>query len=259
MYLLYLDESGTHGASPVFILGGLAVHERDAWHLQNRLEAVLSSNLPTGFIPQDFELHAADIKSPRKATVKRPESEWRPIPLDTRLRVIRATYAALARYRPDPAHPVAFFGAVIERTFADWEERAYEEVLHKFDELLTRQGHALGGRHEAGIVIHDRAIWEQNVQRRADRWRHVAGRIGTLTHLADVPFFTDSKSSRLVQASDFISWALWRYYGAHPTDETRMRGLWPRFDAAAGTMHGLIHVSRHFRACVCPPCQSRRS
>jgi hypothetical protein len=47
-YLLYLDESGTHGGSPVFILGGIAVHERDAWHLQNRLDGVLTRNLPPG-------------------------------------------------------------------------------------------------------------------------------------------------------------------------------------------------------------------
>jgi hypothetical protein len=257
-YLLYLDESGTHGSSPVFILAGIAVHERDAWHLQNRLDGVLSSNLPSGFIPQDLELHAADIKSPRRATRKRRASEWLPVPLDVRLRVLRATYVALARYRSlDPDHPVALFGAVIDKRYADYEERAYEEVLHKFDELLTRQAHKLGGNHEAGIVIHDRAVLERDVQNRANQWRHLAGRIGTLTHLADVPFFADSKASRLIQASDFVTWALWRFYGLPSPDDSRVRRLWSMFDADRGVMHGLIHVSRGFRRCKCPPCLSR--
>ena len=40
--LLYLDASGTHGASPVFILAGVAVHEEDPHHLQGRFAAPLS-------------------------------------------------------------------------------------------------------------------------------------------------------------------------------------------------------------------------
>jgi hypothetical protein len=257
-YLLYLDESGTHGGSPVFILAGIAVHERDAWHLQNSLDGVLTRKLPAGFNPQDFELHAADIKSPRRATLKRKASEWGPIPVADRLAILTETYAALARYRSlDSAHPLALFGAVIDKRYADFEERAYEEVLHKFDELMTRQGNA-SGRHEAGIVIHDQALLERRIQMRADRWRHLPGRIGTLTHLADVPLFADSRASRLIQGSDFVTWALWRYYGPATSDESRIRQLWDRFDADRGVMHGLIHVSRNFRTCKCPPCVSRR-
>jgi hypothetical protein len=30
VYLLFVDESGTHGGSPVFVLGGAAIHEDDA-------------------------------------------------------------------------------------------------------------------------------------------------------------------------------------------------------------------------------------
>jgi hypothetical protein len=226
--------------------------------LQNRLDAVLTSHLPAGFSPQDFELHAADLKTPRRATSKRRASEWLPIPLGIRLGVLSGVYSALATYRPlDAAHPVVLFGAVVDREYVDCEERAYEEVLNKFDELLTRQGNQ-SGVHEAGIVIHDKAGLERMVQGRADKWRHYSGRIGLLTHLADVPFFADSRASRLIQASDFVTWALWRYYGLSPSDEGRMRDLWKLFDADAGVMHGLIHVSHQHRVCTCPPCRSRR-
>jgi hypothetical protein len=46
-----------------------------------------------------------------------------------------------------------FFGAVIDQAYTDREQRDYEEVLHKFDEMLTRQASALGA-----IAIHDRRI-----------------------------------------------------------------------------------------------------
>ena len=36
MYLCFVDESGAHGESPVFVVGGIIIHELDAWHLQRR-------------------------------------------------------------------------------------------------------------------------------------------------------------------------------------------------------------------------------
>jgi Protein of unknown function (DUF3800) len=260
VYLLYLDESGTHGNSTIFVLAGLAVHERDAWHLQNRIERVLTRRLPPGLVPQDFELHAADMKSPRRATAKRAASEWLQVPIPVRMRIMSETYAAITTYQAiDPDHPVALFGAVVARDGrSGYEERAYEEVLHKFDELLTRQAHRLGTGHETGIVIHDRRVVERAVQRRTERWRHVRGRLGTLTHLADVPFFADSRASRLLQAADFVNWALQRFYGPL-AEERRVQRLWSHFDADRGVMHGLIHVHRGYRTCACPPCVSRRT
>lgn len=65
LYLLYLDESGTHGGSPAYFLGGLAIHEHDVYHLQQRLETMLQAKLPAGYAAPDFELHGAEIKSPQ--------------------------------------------------------------------------------------------------------------------------------------------------------------------------------------------------
>jgi hypothetical protein len=261
VYLLYLDESGTHGGSPVFVLAGVAVHEQDAWHFQQRLDGVLATHLPRGLNPLAFELHAADIKSPRRAIPgRRGASEWVSISGDVRFRVLRAVRSAIGSYGPlDPQYPFALFGAVVDRaSYADYEERAYEEVLNKFDELLTRQARA-SGVHQRGIVVHDKAVLERDVQDRADMWRHMRGRIGRLTHLADVPLFADSRASRLIQASDYVAWALWRHYVIGSADEWS-RDLWPRVDSVGGVMHGLIHVTPAFRAgCACRPCASRRA
>jgi hypothetical protein len=259
VYLLYLDESGTHGGSPAFILAGLALHEQDAWYLQQKLNGVLARKLPKGVKPHDLELHAAEIKSPvRIVKGVKKVSPWAQVPYGTRLDIMEATVRAIRNYRcRDAELPYALFGAVIDRSYKDREERAYEEVLHKFDEMLTRQGHS-SGKHERGIVIHDRRVIERDVQSWVATWRHVAGRIGKLTHFTDVPLFADSRASRLIQAADFVSWGLWRYYG--PTqEETWIKSLWSQFDRADGKMHGLIHVVPGFNqgACTCPPCASR--
>jgi len=264
MYLLYLDESGTHGGSPALVLAGLAIHEHDAAPLQWKLERVLARRLPKGLSPLDFELHAAEMKTPiRIKKGVKVVSKWAQVPYDTRLDTIAATYRAIADFKSrDASYPCALFGAVIDRSYKDKEERAYEQVLHRFDEMLTRQGYAAGtnGAHERGLVIHDRRVIERDVQMWTNTWRNVSGRIGRLTHFTDVPLFADSKASRLIQAADFVAWSLWRYYGP-ANDESRARQIWSRFDNADGVMHGLIHMAPGFKqgACKCPPCDSRLS
>lgn len=255
MYLLYLDESGTQAGSPVFVLAGIAVQEQDVWHLQQRLDKMLQRKLPQGLDPQEFELHAAEIKSPIK---KKSKSNWAQVPLARRLEVLRATFGAVSGYEAlDSRLPFRLFGAVVDQSYSDREQRAYEEVLHKFDEMLTRQA-SVTGIHERGIVIHDRRVLERDVQAWVSLWRRVAGRIGRLTHIVDVPLFADSQASRLIQAADFVAWGLNRSYG-DLKDSSWIKALWPKFDNSDGVMHGLIHVRPNYRSCTCPPCASRNT
>jgi hypothetical protein len=257
MYLLYLDESGTHAGSPALVLAGLAVHEQDAWHLQQAIDTMLARSLPQGLDPAEFELHATDLKSPVKKGGGR--SNWAQVSYGSRLNIMSQTFRVLASFKEtDSKFPFALFGAVVDRSYADREKRSYEEVLNKFDEMLNRQGMP-HGRHERGMVIHDRHLLERDVQVWTAAWRHVAGRIGKLTHFTDVPMFADSRASRLIQAADFVAWGLYRYYG-DAKDDRWMRPVWNRFDNAGGQMHGLIHVSPGFKngMCTCPPCSSRR-
>ena len=63
MYLCFVDESGTHGSSPVLVVGGIIVHEEDAWHLQQRLDSFLFNKLhPLRHDHTDFELHATELR-----------------------------------------------------------------------------------------------------------------------------------------------------------------------------------------------------
>jgi Protein of unknown function (DUF3800) len=155
----------------------------------------------------------------------------------------------------DPKYPCTLFGAVVDRHYSDYKQRAYEEILHRFDEMLGR-----GGEHRRGIVVHDESNVEKSVQAWTQRWREVAGRIpGTLGHIVDVPLFADSKASRMIQAADLVTFGLWRYYGLSSPDTTWIDYLWPCFDGVEGRMHGVVHVNPGFRKgrCGCPPCQAR--
>ena len=270
MYLLFLDESGTHGNAPVFVLGGVAVHERDAPHLAKRVESNLTYRLAAlGLNARDFELHATNLKS--------GSEEWSSVTGRLRAAILGSTYHSIASYQcMDPKNPVVMFGAVVDHRYGDREERAYDLVLNKFDEMLDWSMRSGAGRH-SGLVVHDRRVVDTPLRRRpssassrsisAERriqewtrdWQEVAGRVGKLHNLADVPFFADSKASRLVQIADFVSWALWRYYGVASRDDRWVRDLWSHFHNSDGNMHGLIHVSPDFarRACSCPPCRSR--
>lgn len=257
MYLLYLDESGTHGGSPAYLLAGIAIHEHDVYHVQQRLETMLQAKLPDGFAAIDFELHGAEIKSPQNR--KRP-SPWEAFDYGLRLDVLRGAYSSIADYTPvDERYPCVLFGAVVDRHYRDRKQRAYEEVLHRFDEMLRRRGAEMGER-QRGIVIHDETHIEANIQAWTNRWREVEGRIpGELNHIVDVPLFADSRASRCIQAADMVAFALWRYYGLPTSDTTWVDVLWDQFDSDGVRMHGLVHVTPEFRtgACGCPPCQRR--
>ena len=168
------------------------------------------------------------------------------------------TYDALKTFAPlDDAHPPALFGVVVDRRWPDHTRTAYESVLTDFDAMLRRLGDELG-QPQTGFVIHDRNSLELDVQRAVADWRQVAGRLGALNHLADVPVFADSHVSRLIQAPDFVCWALWRYYALPDQDERWIERLWDLFDSDGGVMNGLTHLSPQFSQCPCPPCSSRR-
>lgn len=262
--MLFLDESGTHGGSSAFIVSGVAVQEDDAHSLQGKLDSFLQRKLstpPLSLNAQKFELHATDIKS--------HSGEWNLVPPKTRWEILHGTFDTIARFKPnwDP-FPMALFGAVVDRqkipNRKEREKYAYELVLNKFDAFLRFINRTPA--RQSGLVIHDqrvihggKRVWtdERAIQEWTRDWREAAGRVGRLHHLADVPVFADSQASRLIQAADFISWALNRYYLRN--DDVWLSKILANFHADSEIMHGLIHVSRDYATgtCTCPPCKNR--
>ena len=254
MFVLFLDESGTHGASDLFVLAGAAVEENEAALVRARPDDAAAEVARLGLDPRDYELHGTELLNPRSS------SRWAGVPRDVREAVLREAYAAAASRADDEgaARPLALCGAVVSKAYEDYEKRAYALVLKKFETMLTRGYRATGMRHH-GMVIHDEHVVEARLQDWTTHWRDVAGTLGPLHHLVEVPLFADSRASRLLQLADLVSCSLWRFYGVH--DERLVAPLWRAFDRSPGDreMHGLIHVHPGFSAqsCVCPPCASR--
>jgi len=266
LYLLFLDESGTHGGSPVLIVSGLAIHENDALHLQQKLESFLHNRIstpPLSLNAQEFELHATDIKNGTNG--------WGVVRYLERISLMKGMFQTLKLYDPvNEEYPLIFFGAAVDREKVPnrraREQLAYELVLNKFDDMLGRvnRGHPL----QKGLVIHDQRVVhggrrviteERAIQEWTRAWREVAGRVGRLHNFADIPLFADSQATRLIQAADFISYALWRSYGMGVRDNMWLNQIIGRFDSVNGVMHGLIHMSSDFArgSCTCIPCRNR--
>lgn len=268
MYLLFVDESGTHGGTDPFVLGGLAIHEDDASHLQDELDKLVIRVL--GRVPlnlDEYELHAHELrnaKKPKSATAK--ASIWANIDRQIRLRLLSEAYALIVGYQPvNPDLAPALFGIAVERNFHnEWspiehERFAYEVLLGKFDVMLKtlRIQKNLPNR---GLVIHDRrVVAEQDIQGWVSTWRSTAERIGQLRNLADVPLFSDSRATRLLQAADLVSYAVFRRYAQATLDDSHFDTVWPAFHSENGVTHGCVHYTPSYGSgiCNCKPCEQR--
>lgn len=259
VYLMFVDESGTHGGSPVFVLGGIAIHEHDAPKLQARLEAVVAK-VALGQ-SSELELHASEMRNAKKPDPGKA-SPWAALPRAARLSALSEAYQALVEFEPSNiALPVHLFAVTLDARFrAGYEQRsreqfAYEVLLKKFDDMLRWCGVP-----NRGLVIHDRRVVERDIQSWAAHWRVAAGSVGQLLNFADVPLFSDSKASRLIQAADLVSHAVFRNYASQSeSGSSDFDRLWPRFHRHAGAQHGCVHFTPDFGqgTCPCRPCSLR--
>lgn len=266
--MLALDESGTHGTASCLVIAGIAVHELDVRPLELSLEDVLARQLdPLGKNSNEHELHATDLLNPSRGEPARggyppkPPSNWLDVERAVRQQIVTDAYSAIAAYKPvDSEYPPAVFGAIVERKhrrFKQADEKAYDHVLHRFDDMLQRRNRTAPAQ-QRGVILHDaRQKMEKPLQQWARRWQGTGAR---LDHLAQVPVFADSKASRLLQTADFVAYAIYRHYSADARDPTRAAALWPLADTLPdGRMHGVIHLTPDFggKGCPCPPCASR--
>lgn len=179
--------------------------------------------------------------------------------------MLEEAYDAISTFRPrNQSLPMALFGVVLDRQFRQGytvtqrEQFAYEVLLNKFDMMVGRHRQAEAINY--GLVIHDkRVVAERDIQEWTREWRKAAGAIGQIRNLADVPLFADSKATRLIQAADLVSYAIWRHYLPGETDLPYMDRLWGGFDRKEGSLHGIVHYSPSYGAgsCPCRPCRER--
>lgn len=247
MYTLYIDESGDpHNVNEKhFVMGGVAVFERQIFYLSQALDEVQRHFFPDNVEPIEF--HASDI-------YRRNKEPWHSLGKDKCQQIVDHIYRAITESH---ATGVVLFGVVTDRAHYTGDQvvlRTFEELCNRFDLFLQRLHK--DGNEQRGLIISDESRYEPRFQKLLAEYRTTGTRFGTLYNLPEVPLFTDSKATRMLQIADFCTWAVFRRY--ERGDTSHLDKLMVKFDQFGGIVHGLVHITAEQRVCPCPYCLTRR-
>jgi hypothetical protein len=246
MYILYLDDSGSapNPKERNLVLGGISVYERHTYWFTQRLDEIALKIDPVD--PGSVEFHASEIFSGRippwdKFKVK-----------EERIQIIKDVLTVVKdSYKQNVA-----FACVIHKTSypeRDPMEMAFEDLCSRFNLHLGRLYKDSKDQHK-GMIVLDESTHETSLQKMATDFRSFGTRWGTVRNLAEVPLFTNSRSSRLVQIADHIAYAVFRRYEAGDTSYLDI--IMSKFDFTDGIIHGLAHKTTAVD-CMCSSCLSR--
>ena len=245
MYVLYLDGSGSvqNPNERHFILAGIAVFERNIYHIISEADKFVSS-LGLGD-SHDIELHGSVMANGK-------EAPWKGIPRPRRLDFIKCGIDLLR----DAHRSVKAFAVAVDKHAVapgDPVEYAFEEICNRFNLFLVRLYR--NNNPQRGLIVMDKSRYEETLQGLARRFREEGTQWGQFRNLAEVPLFVDSTASRLIQIADLLAWAVWRRY--EHGDTAYFDRIVGRFDKEGGVLHGLFHRKLATDTCHCPACMSR--
>lgn len=255
MYILYLDESGTHTDARNFVLAGIAVFEREIHWFAQDVDALQARYFPG--LAEPVELHASKLRAPEDKLIE----PYNRISASQR-RQLAADMFSIIRERRG-----VLFGCVIEKAAyrIDPYSLAFEDLTSRFDHFLrrynwtiTNTGGATGQAREEqrGLIAVAESAYRENLEVLGERFRGGSTRWGNIHAIADVPFFLPAKNTRLLQIADFCSNAIFGRYD---------HGITRDFDLIASKFdrdeHGRIHGLSHRCAnpeCQCPACLTKQ-
>ena len=246
MYLLYLDESGNEDepADKHFVLGGVAIFERQTFYLSRDLDAVQTRHFP-GLPPVEF--HASAIRGGK--------GFWRDIEREKKEEILQDIAGVISAANPE----VSLFAAVIEKSNTLYGERAVEQateaVCNRFDIFLMRLFRE-GNNPQRGLLIFSEGRFTKRAKVWVRGFKELGTRWGILRNLTDIPYFASTRETRLLQLADFVSHAVFQLYERR--DPTFVAPFLHRFTRQEGILHGLVHYRTDLRStCDCPACYSR--
>ncbi|HEX8339393.1 MAG TPA: DUF3800 domain-containing protein, partial [Tepidisphaeraceae bacterium] len=243
MHILYVDDSGSVSdpTQRYFVLGAVSVFERGIYHLiQQADECIATFGFSDG---ADVELHATDMYGgrgqPWSSIKKRADRE----------NLIHCSLATLT----NASQSVRLFAVAVDKAAVsprDAIEVAFEELCNRFNLFLQRIKNRTG-EDNRGLIVMDESKHEKPLQNLARNFRVNGSRWGQFRHLAEVPFFVDSKATRLIQLADLVAWSTFRKYEF--SDGRFFDPLLSRFDQDGGVLHGLYHArGSTLDSCFCP-------
>jgi Protein of unknown function (DUF3800) len=245
MHILYLDESGTQKETRHFVVAGLALFERRTYHLAEALNRLQDRYFPQA--DEQVELHASALRAPDKHT----KPPYDALPRPKRLELLDAVYDAILESEP------RLFAVVMDKAYVDRHPyaRGFEEIVNRFDIMLSRVNQERDERNR-GLVVLAESSYRENIETLAREIWAQGTRWGQMHNIADIPYFAPAQNTRLLQAADFVSNAVFgRYENSYTKQFDRIT---PLFDQAGGRMHGLLHLAHGRDGCYCPACMTRR-
>ena len=253
MYILYLDESGTHGEASYFVLAGLAVFEREIHWFSQDLDALQSEYFPEETEPVFF--HATPLRSREGDEVEAP---WNKLTTTKRRELKNKVYDIIRSRRG------VLFGCAVEKRLSqirkeDPYELAFEDLVSRFDMFLGRMnriGATEGKEEQRGLVVLAESAYQEVLALLGRRIHDRGTRWGLLHNVSDVPLFAPARHTRLLQYADFCANAIYgRYHAKLTGDFDRIAG---KFDQEGPVVHGLVHLATD-AMCSCIACLSRRT
>lgn len=245
MYVVYLDESGTHASARYFVVAGLAVFERETYFLAQSLDQIQARYFPEVTTP--INLHASSLRAPDDRV---------PVPFNQLTREQRSSLATDV-YNVIAGSKAKVFGVAMEKVSVTGEPygRGFEEIVNRFDMMLARNLRDTGER-QRGLVVLAESSYRENLEVLARRIWSQGHRWGELHNMADIPYFAPAGNTRLLQLADFASNAIFSYYEHSYARD--FQHIAPRFDQEEGRIHSLVHIVSDRQNCYCPACISRR-
>ena len=250
MYLIYLDESGSpngwNNNQDHFVLGGIAVHEGQIRRISDSLDEVQSRFFSDISFPLEF--HATDINSGK--------SRFHNLTKLQRQDLMNAVYDVIS----DISYPKAvLFATAMHITAVRNSDQAlrdtFEDVVQRVNTFLVRLNNA--GNPQKGLLIIDRATSTEDKYRTLiTEFRNAGTQYGYLGNIVDIPYFSQSSDTRLLQIADFCAYAVFRYY--ERDDHRFLDKILRRFDKSSvdsSRIDGLKHITS--RNCGCRACAAR--
>lgn len=250
MYIVYLDESGVPNGwnnQNHFVIGGIAVHEGQIWHLSEALNKIQSKFFPD--IPTPIKFHATDINSGKP-------TRFRELPENHRQDLLQDIYDFIASIEYPNA---VLFATAMHITAVRNPEQAlrdtFEDVVQRVNTFLVRMNNI--GNPQKGLLIIDKATSTEDKYRTLiTEFRNSGTQYGYLGNIVDIPYFSQSSDTRLLQIADFCAYAVFRHYERN--DHRFLDKILHRFDKRSidsSRIDGLKHIT--LRECACRACAPR--
>ena len=250
MYLLYLDEAGTHSGARHFVLAGVAVYEHSAYWPTEALNRLQAQYFPN--VRESVRFHASPL---RASDTQRVDAPFDVLSASSRRKLL-ADLCAVAQQTHG-----RLFAVVIEKSALsggeNYYERALEEMIARFDLYLNRLYRERQQRNKGLIVIADSQD-KKRLEAISRRFVAEGTRWNKIYNVLDIPLFTLSQNSRLLQIADLVANTVYgRYERGYFKDFDLMTH---KFDQTRnGPIHGLVHIRPSMASqCYLPCCLSRR-